>query len=319
MKFLFFICFAIGLPLVVLAEPLSITVNGGISNGRQLQCKAYLSSPTHVTQGVPKIIFSVSGTGAYTTYFHHSKNKNIYFLTIDKPGILPDFDKPGKPIVDRSLFDHYTLNTLVTCAQNALYWADDYLKNVQTTLILQGHSEGTVVLTNVISNLYADNHRKQLQNNVSAFFLSGAVVQPMSDVLAFQFKGKERKKLIRAYRTHDADFLYKNYQIGWAWLDGIFKGTTKLVDLGALAKSAQGRALPIELFQGLLDTNVPTKQVQKLVRQNQDKPANKQLNLRARYYQAGHELDGAALLDMQALHEHYLNHPDQGLHEDGDG
>lgn len=54
------------------------------------------------------------------------------------------------------------------------------------------------------------------------------------------------------------------------------------------------------------------KEVQKLIRQNQDKPANKQLNLRARYYQAGHGLDGAATLDMDALHQHYFNHPEEG-------
>lgn len=142
MRLIFAICFAIGFPLVVSATPLSTSVDGGTSDGKQLKCKAYLSVPAHVKPGIPKFLFSVSGTGAYTTYFHHSKNENVYFLTIDKPGILPDFNKTGKAIVDRALFDYYTINTLVTCAQNALYWADDYLKNVQTKTIFQGHRRG---------------------------------------------------------------------------------------------------------------------------------------------------------------------------------
>jgi len=106
------------------------------------------------------------------------------------------------------------------------------------------------------------------------------------------------------------DFLYNNYQIGWNWLDDIFNGKPKLVDLGALAKSAQGRKLSIELFQGLLDTAVSTKQVQKLERKNHEKPAHEQLNLRARYYDAGHELTETAFWDMEALHEYYFNRID---------
>lgn len=286
--------------LPAIAEPVSKIVDGGVSSGKQLNCTAYLTVPTQLNGQVPKLAFKMGGTGTYTTYFDHPKTGSVYYLTLDKPGILPNPDDRGKPIIDRAAYDFYTMNTLISCAQNALNWAHDYVKSKQSSIILYGHSEGTVVLTNVLYHLYSDKNKQQLQENVKAFFLSGAIVQNMSDVLAFQFKGKEFMELNKAYRKRDYDGIYNRYTVGWHWMDDILNpDKSKRVTLSALSKFPLGRKLPIEIFQGLRDEAVPTKAVKALEKKNN-------LNLHARYYETGHEMNEVALFDIRIIFDYYL-------------
>jgi hypothetical protein len=258
-------------------------------------------------QSAPKLVFKEPGTGVYTTYFFHPKGGDIYYLTLDKPGILPDFKNPEKPIVDRSKFDLYTVNTLVTCAQNALYWADDYIKNDKTKIILDGHSEGTMVMPGLLLKLYADKNKIPLQKKIKALFLTGLVTQPMSDVLEFQFKGEEYKQIMEAHKKHDADYLYNKYQINWHWLDDVLhQDRNKPISLVKLAEFPQGRTLPIEMFQGLYDPAVAAKAVEDLEKNNNAKPENKRLNLHARYYNTDHDLNETSFFDLSILHDYYL-------------
>lgn len=311
MRLTSFIILILGMSPVISAQPVSTTVDGGYSGGKHLQCKAYLSGPNHITQGKTMLLFTMPGTGAYTTYFNHPETGNIYFLSIDKPGILPDLNHPGTPIVNRYQFDYYTMNTLVVCAQNALYWATDYLKPARPKIILHGHSEGTRVMTNVINNLHSQDNKVSFKNDIKALILSGVILQPMSEVIAFQFKGEELEKLMAAYQKHDSDYLYNNYKIGWYWLDdALHENQSRLVQLSDLAKTAQGRALPIEILHGLLDEAVSAKAVQEFDKKNHASPENKRLNLHARYYNAGHELNETAVFDMNILHGYYFNRID---------
>lgn len=308
MRFRFLAFVSLALPQIVLAQPMTTTVDGGMSNGKHLECKAYLSAPTKNHQSVPTLLFMEPGTGVYTTYFNHETGHDYYYLSIDKPGVSPDLKNPGKPIVDRTAFDYYTIKNLVTCAQNALDWAQDYLKNADAKIILQGHSEGTEVMINVVNNIFSNKDKEQLQKNIKAVFLSGVVIQHMSDVIAFQFKGEELRKLMKAYKKHDSDFIYNNYQVGWYWFDDIFRNhESGMVEIRDLAKLPNARNLPIEIFQGLLDEYVPTPPVEKFETQNLSNPKDKQLKVNARYYLSPHHMNETTIFDEKELMKYYFN------------
>lgn len=290
----------------VSAEPMTKMVDGNESDGKRLQCKAYLSAPAKNENGKMKLFFSISGTGVYTTYFDHNKNADYYYLSFDKPGIMPGNNAQSKPKIDRSSFDLYTIDSLLDCAQNALNWGYDQLNNQQIEIVLQGHSEGSLVVINLAKRIMSDNKR-HFDKKVKALFLSGVVTKNMRDIVDAQFTDSDRKNLEKAYKKHDSDFLISTWGIGWHWADQILqKKFSRLVEFSALCDDERTRALPIEIFQGLFDTDTPTKEVQSFEKQNRAKVKNKQLNLRARYYSAPHGLNESALVDVDALRDYYF-------------
>jgi|GEM_PF-5472258 len=291
-------CSAVSAEQIAPAVPFATTVDGNISSGKRLQCKAYLSPPS-IKSAQPKLLFSIRGTGFYTTYFDHNKKGDYYFLTFDKPGVAPNLKDHDKPAVDRSQFDLYTLSTLIDCAQNALNWAFDYLKKPQIKIIVHGHSEGSYISINLA---------KRMPSKFKAIFLSGVITKHMREIVDAQFKGEDLKNLMRSHKRHDSDFLFNNWGIGWYWADDVLKGdNSKLFTLSSLAESAETRKLPIEIFQGLLDQETPGKEVLSFESDNLKKPKDKQLALHARYYNAPHGLNYSALVDVDALLEYYFN------------
>jgi hypothetical protein len=310
--FIFFNILSLGIAnQAAAALPISTTVDGGYSYGKHLECRAYLHISENIrpnTANNKTLHFFQPGTGAYTTYFDTPWTDNTdYYLTIDKPGIIPNPNNPHEPIVDRQLFDYYTTDTLVNCASNALFWADDYFKNTNISIVLGGHSEGSIVMTRLVYNTLINSSKTPLHGKISALFLSGIVMDNMSDVLAFQLNKISYDKFMVAYKAHDDNYFYKNYQVGWYWVDNSLKSDYPIKKtLDDIATSSVGRTLPIQMFQGLWDRNVPTKSVLTYEENNNKKTTDNMLTLLTRYYNAGHSLNATAITDMQLLIDKYL-------------
>lgn len=301
----------------VFSQPITAMVDGGESNGKQLQCRVYLKQLTprvKETDEKKTLVFQQSGTGVYTTYFDKLKGSD-YYLTLDKPGISPDLKNKDrtKPIVDRSLFDYYTMENLTQCAENALNWADNYLNQIDKMIILQGHSEGTIIMSTLALRGLNNNSNQKLQNEIKALFLSGVVMKNMPEVLRYQLQEMHDEDLsydqmINAYQSRDYDFIYKNMEVGWYWLEDVLSNKTRGLDtiLDDIAQSAQGRLLPIEIFQGLNDRAINAKWILEFEAKNKLEPINQKLNLNAQYYNSDHGLNETAMEDIMLKWDYYF-------------
>ncbi|MBA2652063.1 MAG: hypothetical protein H0U73_07350 [Tatlockia sp.] len=303
----------------VFSQPITAMVDGGQNKGKKLQCQVYLQhlAPAVKTEGKKTILFQQGGTGVYTNYFDKLQDGIDYFLTLDKPGISPDLKNKDrtKPIVDRSSFDYYTMDNLIQCAENALNWADNYLNHVDKMIILQGHSEGTIVMSSLVLRGLNNNSNPKLLNEIKALFLSGVVMKNMPEVLRYQLQEIQDENLsydqmINAYKSRDFDFVYKNFGVGWYWLENVFTNKTRGLDaiFADIAKSDQGRTLPIEIFQGLNDKDIKAKWTLEFETKNKEEPINKKLNLNARYYNADHSLNETAIADIMLKRDYYFKH-----------
>ena len=297
-----------------LSAPITTIVDGGYSYNKHLQCTAYLHAPepSKVKHNhYATLHFFQSGTGIYTTYFDKSWiNQNNYYLTIDKPGITPAGSDPDHPNVDREFYDYYTTDTLINCAQNALYWANHYLSHTKKSIILSGHSEGSIVMTNLVHRIFSDKKATQLQLDMKALFLSGVVMDKMSDIITYQFKEMPQAAYLSAYQaydTHNSDYFYHNFHTNWCWMDNALNRKYPLSErLFDLAKTDAGKALPIEIFQGLFDKKVPATSIINFEKENAEKPQEQQLHLTVRYYAADHKLSDPTLSDMRLLLNKYF-------------
>ncbi len=291
--------------------PITATVDGGMSEGRHLECMAYLHSGQPVTQGAPLITlhFFQPGAGMYTTYFDPPWAPGVnYYLTLEKPGITPNPADRDNPRVDRSIYDYTTTKNLITCAQNALYWADNYLgPSTEKKIILGGHSEGTVIVSNALNQILSDPTKSHLQSEIKAIFLSGVAMDEMPQIVRYQLQGKAYQQFMHAYQSQDDDYFYSHFQLGWYWMYSAMNTHESVSDaLLAIENFPQGRKIPIEIFQGLLDKNVPYQSVIKFEDRNEALPVNQQLLLSARYYETGHDLDPTVISDMELLMGSYF-------------
>lgn len=293
----------------------STLVDGGMTSGVELQCTAYMHMPDKILQNSNLLpIYFVqygSGVGIETSSLNHDvlESGDIapeYFLTMDKPGIKPDPNFPTDPtkhIIDHNQYDYYSPDNLGTCAQNALYWAFDYLKKENHPILLHGLSEGSIVVANMTQKILSNNNRQDVKNNLKALFLSGIVMDKMIDVLNYQVKtgamsSDTYKNTMEAYNNRDNKSLFEYSQQGVAWFDYMFtpiastKNPPNVTDiLDSLSTTKEGRALSIEILQGLNDKEVNPQSVLNYEKNNFTKDKGQKLNLKARYYNAGHGLD----------------------------
>ncbi|MBA2655660.1 MAG: hypothetical protein H0U70_01585 [Tatlockia sp.] len=300
------------------SQPVSTIVEGGLSYGKKLQCHVYLQQSTTALknpQGKKTLLFSQAGNGIYTTYFDQFDQSIDYYLTLDKPGISPALaSKNPKPNVDRSLFDYYTVENLTICAENALNWADNYLNHIDKKIILQGHSEGSVVMSSLVLRILNNNSKQKLQNEIKALFLSGVVVKNLSEVLRYQLQEMHDEELSydqmkNAYKSKNYDFIHNNMEVGWYWLDNVLTNKTRGLNaiFADIAKFDKGRTLPIEIFQGLADKSINAQWTIEFETKNKAEPIDQKLNINARYYNSDHGLNETAVADMMLKRAYYFN------------
>lgn len=299
-----------------LSTPISTIVDGGYSYGKHLECNAYLrqlnKKNSLETAKQATLFFFQSGSGYYTTYFDAPWTNNTdYYLTIDKPGISPDMQNPRHPIVNRQLFDYYTVDTLSLCAKNALIWANDQIIAADKRIVIAGHSEGSLVAAHVFYQLMKDNNNPNLKDTIKSLFLSGVIMDDMETVLKFQYKDRKEdyQQLLKAYEKHDDDFFFNHFGAGWYWFDNILKNKKSVsAILHQLAFEGLDNSIPIEIFQGLNDEAVPSSSVIQFESDN-NQSSKHQLNIRARYYNTGHQLggiNGVGIEDVAIMVSHFF-------------
>jgi len=305
---------------------ISSPVSGGISYGKSLQCTAYLHIPKYVPKQNDWPVYFYqhgSGVGPSTATFEGFigpngayNNNTTYVLTIDKPGISPDPNDPDKVIVNRDLYDFYTIDTLTECGKNALIWAMGLLdNNPNRAIILQGHSEGAVVMTKLAYNILSDAESIHFQNQLKGLVLSGIPMDDFYRMFHYQLTPEEYRLYLKYYNNgqytqEGDDYFYNNsLNTNWHWVDNaLSKNYVPLTQIFQnISELKLGRDLPIEIFQGLNDKMVSPSSVLKLEDHNNKKLSGQQLSIFARYYNADHEfLNSKGNLD-QAAYFDFLN------------
>ncbi|HLD99362.1 MAG TPA: hypothetical protein VJB59_03845 [Bdellovibrionota bacterium] len=282
------------------AVQITKTVEG--KNG--LSCIAYLNINDGSTRPLPLIV-SVAGTGVYSNgaapdqsspegYLFISGKVNV--LTIDKPGIQYSSSDPGYTLDDK-VYSQYTQETLITCLQNALTWA---LQNdrVGPGVFLMGHSEGAQVVTRVYSLLLQNNSTVAAQ--IRALFLSGIPMDGWKDIINWQMRDCDsvRQDFWKAIQTKDTAALRKVGNLGHPYWEEILRTEPLRQTMERLATMTPSASF--QFYHGLKDQNTRVDAVTDFETWNrartiEGKPA---LRLAARYYNAEHYLNLAAMNDM---------------------
>jgi hypothetical protein len=169
-----------------------------------------------------------------------------------------------------------------------------------------GHSEGSQVSIRAYQRLLAEN--ETTAKRVKGLFLSGLVMNSWTDIINSQITDpKQNEEFWNAYKSHD-DLKLRNYgELAYAYWQDILSTEANQVTLQGLAQIAPGAFL--EIYHGLNDVNTLPKPVMEFEKWNKErrKQSLPSLRLQARYYQAGHNLNLAALNDMIFAFLAYLN------------
>jgi len=307
--------FADGEPLPSNLTMISTTVPtiGGLS------CDAYLFL---AKAAKPKTVYlQILGTGIYSNgsfgaAFTYTNRKTIIakvnsgeiaLLVYDKPGLHNNpNDKTGMgddPILDKKIFIQYTLTHLQTCTKNAIGWADSILGF--ENFILAGHSEGTIVGVNFVTDLYLN--PTSYTSKLKAVFLSGIAMGNLKDLFLDQIaRGavKETKEnfLYQVNNCTDgSEYLYGG-QSSCKWLNDAFRQPSIRDNLEKLWSVPAAAKLNFQAFSGIDDIYTPWAPVADFDRANSVRATNHlpNLNWLGRYYIGGHHDS-----DIKAMGEDY--------------
>ena len=268
-------------------------------------CTAYLHSLTGAA-GLP-VVLSVMGTGLYTTAKSDDLPSAVQYmvdqgkvsaLTIDKPGIEESESLPeGFTVVD-SAYNAYTQRDLIECADRALDWAmAQTVSASNVSVFFVGHSEGVQVLVRLLQKIQAQDSAKA--SRIKLAILSGLPMMRWEEIINAQVTDPvENAQFWSAYEKHDDVALRGFGDLAFAYWDDILKTEALTDTFKNLALT--GPNISFQFYQGIHDQNTAVGPVFDLESWNLDRLKAKLpgLHLSARYYQAGHGLNLAALNDM---------------------
>jgi pimeloyl-ACP methyl ester carboxylesterase len=275
-------------------------------------CAAYLHLPSAEPGAVRAIVLEQHGSGPYSMaspkaldpagrYF--IERDSVAVVAIDKPGVRGDPADPERIDVDTAAYDAYLVGDLVDCAANALAWAAALpLAKQEPPIFLKGHSEGAYVAVRVYAKLNVEG--SPLVPRIRALLLSGVPVEGQKTVIDRQLSAESwssRRKIRRAIKEGDNDVLHR-----WAGVSSAYVRDAEAVEPLSRIFDSLARIRPkarFELFQGLEDAHTPPAPVQALEADNERRVEKNEpaLDLRVRYYAAGHPLNRTAVEDMRAV------------------
>lgn len=274
-----------------------------------LTCAVYLHTPPG--QAPVPLVLSMGGTGLYS----NGENGAVaYFEPLVERGVaaVVQFDKPGVRFdgalrVDDATYDRYTVDDLVACADGALAHAITTLGDrFDGRVVVAGHSEGAVVAIHLL-----DAHSER---RPTAVVLSGAPLAAWDDILDAQLSRAERRALDRAIDRDDAAAARAIAPVGPAYHRQALAAEAPGAVLRRLGEA--GLPVPLQLFHGLADRNASADEVRALERWSDQRAEGDlpTLDLCARYYEAGHGLNRAAVEDIVRVVESALeSRPRDGL------
>jgi alpha-beta hydrolase superfamily lysophospholipase len=299
-----FFCLALALaPATARAAPLAQTTVQAAS-GRS--CLAFLQASPGA-QGLPLVVAS-HGSGIYTNVHDRFpvgdavRAGRVALLSVDKPGVRPNPDKPGEPLVDDPAYNAYTRADLVDCAAAGLAWARSQPAVApEGPLVFFGHSEGALVALALLDQLHAKAPAEAAR--VRGLLLSGTPTLAFSATLADQVGVRTARKIEALARAGGDAELREFGGIGAGTLADMLDAHPYEALLGALA--ARGAPTSITLFHGEDDRNCDPEAVRSSFasRWERHHPADRRplrLQLR-RYPEAGHHGNAEMATDL-ALH-----------------
>lgn len=310
MRFSLLFSFAILQSGAVHAFTDSTTVSGSHDG---INCIAYLHVPDDVQKTPLPLILAEAGSGIYSlsqikdspsaVEYVFSKKKAAV-LTFDKPGIHPGTNAED-PIVEDRIYNQHTPRDLIECAKNALIWAQGHHSTVKNETYFFGHSEGSMVLARLYSEILSSN--QSMAEGVQALLLSGTPMLGWRDIINSQLTSTEdRQKFWDAFARENDQDLRKFGELPYAYWKEILSTDPLNATFKGLTEKNPGASL--DFFHGLNDKNTNVTPLLDLETWNRARSENNQkaLHLSARYYNADHQLNLAALNDMIFMLMAYL-------------
>jgi surfactin synthase thioesterase subunit len=294
--------------LLLLASLFSISANAAtlthtVNAGDGLTCNAYLFVPDQdQADSEPKrlpLVAIQTGTGIYT----HSDKANISFglsefyeqkkivvLMMDKPGITANPTTTDGFDLNRTIFTRYTIKHLIECEHEALIWAksnEHVLTN--SPLYLFGHSEGAVVMVQLLSKLVKS--KSPLVDSIKAVFLSGTPMEGLKEIVDKQViaQGEETfSQYTNALITKNDEWFMNFGETGYAWMNDIIDRDSLITTMRELRESSI--KIHFKVFQGLNDILVKPEALQNFETENFTAKALKKptLNFDVHYFNSDH-------------------------------
>lgn len=302
-------------PQKIAAKIITKTLDFPLKNG--LPCRAYYHRPEGVSTPLPLVV-SMIGSGFYTTYINGYskmtdvllKNGKVAALTIEKPGITydPSIGKENEDDNFRLNFEQYrrhTLRDLTECALKATARITQaHSQELQSRLILTGHSQGTQVLALFYQKLLEE--KSELLARIDTVIFSGVVMDQgkntiMSQVKAFYppgFSEKAAQRFEQAMQKGDDLFLMMYSTLPAHYMREEHQMISNAEAMKKLASFSP--AAKFYWFQGTKDRNTPASLVEAFAAQNQlaQEKGLPHLKLEVKYYPSGHGLNEEAVTDM---------------------
>ncbi len=199
------------------------------------------------------LVAMAGGTGRYTLSAHASlfsrlvDEGRLAVVAFDKPGIHAAPESEAGFTVDEPAYRAYTQADLATCVVGAVAWArTQAVVDSSAPLVLYGHSEGALVMLDVLARLSTTD-----DSPVGAALLSGTPTEATAASLQRQV-GSSWRSYRRAIEEGDDDFLVEEVGVSSASLRDMFAAPGFNGHLSSLA--ALRVSTPISMFHGGNDT-----------------------------------------------------------------
>ena len=237
-------------PLLTLATV--ITLDSGV------QCRASLSVPEGASHESTQILLNLGGSGLYSSvdmgpppmFEAEMASGRMAYLAVDKPGVLGTDEELVQ--WDLQAFSSYRPEDLVGCTQGALTWAQQQDATRHDGLILLGHSEGSLVLLNLISGW-----QKPQAKQVDLLVLSGTPIQGMDAVLAHQWDTRHIERRLRKEQEREAEDPRRYVEEGPGISTAGLEAWMSSPDPKAMMQTTLEHQVPTLVQHGLQDEAVP--------------------------------------------------------------
>lgn len=222
------------------------------------ECRASLRLPENAGPESTQILLNLGGSGLYSSvdmeppplFEAEMASGRMAFLAVDKPGVL---GLNGDTVEwDLEAFSAYQPEDLVGCTQGALTWAQQQAATRQDGMVLLGHSEGSMVLLNLVSGW-----EKEQAAQVDLLVLSGTPLQGMEAVLAHQWDTRRIARRMAKEQKREAEDRRRYVEDGPGISTAGLQAWMASPDPEALLVATLERQIPTLVQHGLQDDAVP--------------------------------------------------------------
>lgn len=307
--------FFIGLILISFQNAdAALRLQSSVQGTSDKTCNVYLNVMPD-SQNLP-IVIILAGTGIYSTGNILENNpivktvveqKKAIVISIDKPGISFNEGSETNYLIDESIYNQYTQRDLIACVLNSIKWASAApYSATQSDVYFMAQSEGTQVAVRTYQQALTQS--LEVSQRIKGLFLSGLVMDSWDNIINSQITDPTEKKIFwDAYNNQDDKTLKTFGDLAYPYWNDILSTEANKTSLENLAQVAAPAVF--QIYHGLNDENTLPKPVMDFELWNRDRRRQSlpSLKLQARYYQADHGLNSAAMNDMLLAMLGYLS------------